>query len=316
MGEQRTIAVMGATGTQGGSLIRAMQADPEGGFRARAITRDDSSEKAAELKREGVEVVRADLDDPASIDAALEGAYGAFCITFFWEHLSPEKELGHAAVLAEATRRHGLQHVIWSSLEDTRQFMDLSDERIPTLEGKYKVPHCDAKGEADRAFLESGVPLTILRTSFYWDNFYMFGMGPTEKDGGSLVFDLPLGDKRLAGIASEDIGKAAYAIFKRGEELKGATVGIAGAHLTGTQMAESMTKVLGRPVEYRPVSTEEYAGLDFPGAVDLANMFAMNQLFEQEYMSGRDLGFTRELNPDLQSFDQWLAANRPKLGLG
>jgi len=92
MADRKLIAVVGATGAQGGGLVRAILADPSGGFAVRAITRKTSSDKAKELARLGAEVVSADLDDAASVKRAFAGAYGAFCVTNFWEHFSPEKE--------------------------------------------------------------------------------------------------------------------------------------------------------------------------------------------------------------------------------
>ena len=103
-------------------------------------------------------IVAADVDDAGSIGRAFQGAYGAFCVTFYWAHFSPEKELTQATAMAHATKRAGNQHVIWSSLEDTRKWVPLSDNRMPTLMGKYKVPHFDAKGEADQVFSGLGLP--------------------------------------------------------------------------------------------------------------------------------------------------------------
>src|SRR5579859_2400413 len=137
--------------------------------------------------------------------------------------MKPEKELAEARAMAEAARDAGLQHVIWSTLEDTRKWIPLADDRMPTLMGKYKVPHFDAKGEANAIFTELGVPVTFLVTSFYWDNFIHFGMGPKKGADGKLAITLPMGDKKLPGIAAEDIGKTAYAIFERGKEMIGKT---------------------------------------------------------------------------------------------
>src|ERR671929_283674 len=156
----------------------------------------------------------------------------------------PDKELAHARNMAQAAKDAGVHHVIWSTLEDTRYFVPLSDDRMPTLMGKYKVPHFDAKGEADEIFRELGVPTTFLLASFYWDNFIHFGMGPKKGPDGKLALNLPMGNKKLAGIAAEDIGKVAYAIFERGDEMIGKTVGIAGGHQTGAQLAKSLTKAL------------------------------------------------------------------------
>jgi uncharacterized protein YbjT (DUF2867 family) len=176
MVEKKVIAVTGATGAQGGGLVRAILADPSGGFAARAITRKVDSDKAQALAAAGAEVVAADLDDPASLERAFAGAHGAFCVTNFWEHFSPEKELAQAGNLARAARHAGVVHVIWSTLEDSRRFIPLTDDRMPTLMGHYKVPHFDAKGEADALFAQAGVPTTCLRTSFYWENFIFLGM--------------------------------------------------------------------------------------------------------------------------------------------
>lgn len=313
MADKKIIAVAGATGAQGGGLVRAITDDAGSDFAARALTRDASSDKAKALADRGAEVVEADLDDLASVEAAFAGAYGAYCVTFFWEHFSPDKELAQARNMAAAAKSSGLRHVIASSLEDSRDFIPLDDDRMPTLQGRYKVPHFDSKGDTDKAYAEAGVPLTILRTSFYWDNMIAFGMGPKRNEEGKLVFALPMGDKRLPGIAAEDIGKAAYGIFKRGGEFIGKTVGIAGEHLTGAQFAATMTKVFGEDVAYYAPSPAEYRGYGFPGADDLGNMFQFKQEFEADYVGARDLARTRELNPSLQTFEQWLTENKDRI---
>src|SRR6476660_5902921 len=130
--QQKIIAVVGATGAQGGGLVQAILADPKGGFKVRAITRNPNSDKGKALAAAGAEVVAADLDDEKSLDRAFAGAYGAFCITNFWEHFSPEKELAQATNLAKATKAAGVQHVIWSTLEDTRRWVPLHDTRSQT----------------------------------------------------------------------------------------------------------------------------------------------------------------------------------------
>jgi uncharacterized protein YbjT (DUF2867 family) len=315
MAEDRIIAVLGATGAQGGGLLRAILADPGGGFRARALTRDVDSEKARELARLGAEVVAADVDDEASIQRAFEGAHGAFCVTFFWHHMSPEKELAEASAMARAAKAAGLRHVIWSTLEDTRRWVPLDDDRMPTLMGKYKVPHFDAKGEADQVFRDLGVPTTFLLTSFYWENLIYFGAGPKPGPDGVLAITMPMGDKKLPGMAAEDIGKAAYAIFKRGPELVGRTVAIAGEHLTGAEMAAALTRALGREVRYNEVSPETYRSLGFPGADDLGNMFQFKRDSQEAFCGPRDPAVARALNPDLQTFDQWLSRNASRIPL-
>jgi len=313
--DKKTIAVAGATGAQGGGLVRAILSDPSGGFAARALTRNVSSEKAKELAKLGAEVVEANLEDLESLKRAFKGAYGAYCVTFFWEHFSPEKEFSQASNMAHAAKHAGLKHVIWSTFEDTRKWVPLGDSRMPTLMGKYKVPHFDAKAEADQVFRELGLPVTFLLTSFYWDNLIYFGMGPKKGPDGKLAFTLPMGDGKLPGIASEDIGGCAYGIFKKGREFIGKTVGIAGEHLTGAQMAAALAKALGKEVRFNDVPPDVYRSFGFPGAQDLGNMFQFKRDFQQDYCGVRNVAASRSLNPALQTFDQWLARNKSRIPL-
>lgn len=315
MPDKKVIAVFGATGAQGGGLVRAILNDKSSEFTARALTRNINSEKAKALANAGVEVREVDIDNYESIKSALEGAYGVYAVTFFWEHFSPEKELAQADSIARAAKATALQHVIWSTLENTRNWISPDDNSMPTLHGKYKVPHFDAKGEANKFFTEQGVPTTFLLTSFYWDNFLFFGMGPKKGAGGKFVLSLPMGDKKLSGIAAEDIGKSAYGIFKRENEFIGKTVGIAGGHLTGKEMADSFAKVLGSDVSYFAVPFDTYRGLGFPGADDLGNMFQFKHDFNDYYCGVRNLDFTKSINPALKSFDEWLKENKDRIPL-
>ncbi|HTK42377.1 MAG TPA: NmrA/HSCARG family protein [Gemmatimonadales bacterium] len=314
MADVKVIAVVGATGAQGGGLVRAIQRDKNGAFRARGLTRKTNSDQAKELVKLGAEVVAADLDDQSSLERAFKGAAAAYCLTNFWEHFSPEKELAQATNQARAAKQAGVPHVMWSTLEDTRRWVPLSDNRMPTLKEKYKVPHFDAKGEADQIFSDL-VPATLLLTSFYWENFIYFGAGPKPGSDGVLALTFPIGDKKLPGIAVEDIGKCAYGIFKRGPEFIGKKVGIAGEHLTGAQMAAKMSKALGREVRYNDVPADVYRSFGFPGADDLGNMFQFKRDFQEAFCGPRSLEFSRSLNPELQTFDQWLARNKDKIPL-
>jgi uncharacterized protein YbjT (DUF2867 family) len=315
MAEKKIIAVTGATGAQGGGLVRAITSDPNGGFAARAITRDINSEKAKALGHLGAEVVAANMDEIESLKKAFAGAHGVFCVTPFWEHFSPERELAQATAMALAAKAAGVKHAIWSTLEDTRRWVPLSDNRMPTLHGKYKVPHFDSKGEADEVFRKMGVPTTFLLTSFYWDNLIYFGSGPKKGPDGKLALTFPMGDKKLPAIAVEDIGKCAYGIFKRGGEYINKTVGIAGEHLTGAEMAAALTKALGQPVAYNAVPFDVYRGLGFPGADDLGNMFQFKHDFQEVFCGARDPKVARSLNPELQTFSQWLAQHKGQIPL-
>ncbi len=313
MAEKKIIAVIGATGAQGSGLVRAILNDNLGEFKVRAITRNVNSDKAKDLVQKGVEVVSADLDNQNSLKKAFEGAYGVFALTNFWEHFSPEKEMEQAKSIAKAAKEADVKHVIWSSLDDTRKLISLDDNRMPTLQGKYKVPHFDAKGESNKFFTESGVPTTILNTVFYWENFIYFGQGPKKGPDGKLVLSLPLADSKMPSIAVEDIGKCALAIFKNRDKYVGQTIGIAGEHLSGKQFAEAFSKAFGQEVVYNAISADTYRGFGFPGADDMGNMYQFKAEFEDYYCKSRNVELTKTLNPDLQNFESWLEKNKSKI---
>ncbi len=119
----------------------------------------------------------------------------------------------------------------------------------------------------------------------------------------------------MASIAAEDIGKCAYGIFKKGDELVGKSVAIAGGHLSGNEMAEALTKLLGEPVKYNSVGFDTFRSFGFPGADDLGNMFQFYHDFSDEFNGKRDLQFSKQLNPELKSFEEWLQENGKRIPL-
>ena len=309
MADKKTIAVLGSTGSQGGGLARAILADASGGFACRAITRDPSKDAAKTLANAGAEVVAADLDDVESLKHAFAGADGVYAVTNFWEHFSAEKEKAQAANIAQAAKAAGVKHIVWSTLEDTRSLMAADDKRMPMLQENYRVPHFDAKAEANALF--AGLPVTFLVTSFYWDNLYMFGMAPKKGEDGTYSWAFPMGNAKMAGIAAEDIGRTAYGVFKAGDQYIGKTVGIAGEMLTIEQMGATLSEVLGiGAVQYNAVDADAYRGFGFPGADELGNMFQVYRDFESECLSARSADLARELNPALQSFKEFVGAKK------
>jgi len=316
MTDKKIIAIIGATGSQGGGLARAIAADRNGPFVARAITRKPDSENALALARLGMEVVAGDADDPPSLERAMAGAYGVYCVTNYWEHFSAEREGAQATAMARATRKAGVEHVIWSTLEDTRRWVPLNDPRLPTINDKYKVPHFDSKGSVDRVFAEEAAPTTYLLPAFYWENFINFGMGPQKGPKDELILAMPLGGVMLPGIAAEDIGRCAYGLFLRGSDTIGKRFGIAGEILSGAGMAEKMSRTLGRKVHFQDVPFDVYRSLGFPGAEDLGNMFQFQAILGNEFLRSRDPKVARSLNPDLLDFDTWLAANTSRIPIG
>ena len=306
MSGTKILAVVGATGAQGGGLCEAILDDPEGGFACRAITRNPGSEAAKALAAKGAAVVAADLDDEASLVRAFDGAHGVFGVTNFPEVGSVEREQQQATNIARAAKATGAAHVVWSTLDDTTQWLPLSDPRMPTLDGKYKCPHSDSKGQVDHVFTDLGLPVTLFLTCFYWDNFYNHGWGPQKREDGRYALTLPIGKAKMPGIAAEDIGRCAYGIFSDGAAYIGGRVGIAGEHLSGAEMAEKCSAQLGIACTFDPMSAEAYRKLGFPGADDLGNMFQIFDEFEQPYRASRSVEAARALAPSLMDFDEWL----------
>ncbi|WP_199443489.1 NmrA/HSCARG family protein [Umezawaea beigongshangensis] len=306
MSDKKIIAVLGSTGAQGGGLVRAILDAPDGPFTVRAITRNASSAKAGQLVERGAEVVEASLEDEDSLRRAFDGAHGAYVVTNFWESMSADVELAQAATAARAVKAAGVAHAVWSTLEDTREVIPVSDQRVPVLQDRYSVPHFDAKAEADAFFRDSGVPTTYLRSTFYWEGFTQ-GFGPMRGEDGRLVLTLPIGESRLAGIAAEDIGRTAHGVFAAGDDYTGKTVGIAGEHLTGAQYAAAFADALGEPVDHRPLTHDQFRSLGLPAGDELGNMFQFYVEGEHDFVSARDLDLVRTLNPRLQTFRSWLA---------
>jgi uncharacterized protein YbjT (DUF2867 family) len=307
------IAVLGATGAQGGGTARALL--DSGRFAVRALTRRPEGAAAQALRRAGAELVHADLDDPPSLRAAFAGVQGLFAVTPYWTHHSPERELEQAGHIACAAAAAEVPHVVWSTQEDTRRWVPLEDEHLPTLRGRWKVPHYDAKGAANALFRERGVPTTLLTPSFFWENLIRYGMQPQRGADGRLVFQLPMGTLPLPGMAVADVGRIALALFEQPQRWIGKGLGVAGAHLDGGQMAAALARALGEPVHHRSPHFAEVAALPFPGAAEMANMFRFLHEFNDEVRAMRSVSAARNLHPGLLDFDAWLALHAHRLPL-
>ena len=306
-GHMQTIVVIGATGAQGGGVVRTLSA--KGGYAIKAVTRNTSSDKAKALAAlPNVALISADLDDEASLMAAFSGAYGVFLVTNFWEHFSAAKEIEQCKKVAAAAKAAGVAHVVWSTLEHTPSFG--AGDTIPDIDNhgtKFKVPHFDGKGLGDAEFKAAGVPTTYLLTSFYWDNMIYFGMGPKKGEDGAYAITFPQGPETvLPGIAAQDIGACAAGIFAD-PSLIGQTVGITGEMLTCGAMAEKMSKALGVDIKFNSVPADVYRSFGFPGADDLGNMFQWQAENNAGFCERRDLVLSKRLHPGMLDFDGWLA---------
>ncbi|MFU8842305.1 MAG: NmrA family NAD(P)-binding protein [Bacteroidales bacterium] len=157
--------------------------------------------------------------------------------------------------------------------------------------------------------------ITFLYASFYWENMIYFGMGPKKNTNGKLSVTFPLGKKKIAGVAASDIGKVAYGIFRNGQEMIGKSVGAAGDQIDCNEMARILSTALGKEVVYNEVTPDQYRSFGFQGADDLGNMFQFYRDFDYVCNSIRDVGISRQLNPELQSFREWVSRNVDKLPL-
>jgi hypothetical protein len=159
------------------------------------------------------------------------------------------------------------------------------------------------------------VPTTFLQTTAYYEGFLQ-RQGPRRSDNGELVLSIAMADSTMALIAAEDIGKTALGVFRRGEEFIGKTVSIAGTHATGEELAAKFTAALGAKVVYRPLTADQMRASGQPLAVEVANNFQFYSDASEYFTGVRDLDLVRELNPELQTLDSWLAQHKSEIQLG
>lgn len=295
MTDQKIILVTGATGAQGGGVARHLLKG--GKFRVRCLTRNPESEKAAALKRAGADVRKGDLDDPSSLKAAMEGCYGVFGVTNYWEHFAKEYEQGKN--LIDAVKAARVEHFVFSTLPFAKKI----------TKGALEVPHFDIKGRLEEYGRELKLGATFVHVAFYFENFIYF-FPPKKQTDGSFAFGFPQGDTPLAGVAVEDTGGVVAAVFANRDAFRDKTVGIVGDDLPPKQYAELMTRVLGKKFVYNYVPREVFASYGFPGAEDLANMFEYNRLYIPNRKA--DMDQSRSLYPGMQTFEPWLKANKEK----
>jgi len=293
MSNRTTILVVGATGAQGGSVARHLLAS--GRYAVRALTRNPNSDKAKALAAAGAELARGDLSDPAALRAALAGCEGAFGVTNFWEHFGKEYEQGKN--LIDAVAAAGVKRFVFSSLPHIEKLSG----------GELKSPHFDIKARLEDYARGLGLPVAFVHLAFYYENFLHF-FPPKKQADGSFGFGFPQGDTPLAGVAVADLGGVVLPIFDRFEEFRGQATYVVGDDLPAARYAELMSRALGVRVAYNHVPREVFAGLGFPGAEDLADMFDFYRRFVPTRQA--DVADSRALYPRIQSFEAWLAANR------
>ncbi|XP_037380436.1 nmrA-like family domain-containing protein 1 [Talpa occidentalis] len=292
MANKKVIAVFGATGAQGGSVARAILEGKK--FAVRALTRDVTRPSALALQDLGAEVVRGDLNDEASVEAALKDAYGAFVVTNFWDHGSKEKEMCQGKMVADTAKRLGLKHVVYSGLENVKRLTG----------GKLEVPHFDGKGEVEEYFWSIGVPTTSTRLAAYFENFLTAWKLMKAPDADYYTLAVPMGDIPMDGISVADVGAIISSIFNSPEEFLGKAVGLSAEALTVQQYADVLSKGLGKEVRDAKITPDAYEKLGFPAAKEMADMCRFYQM-----RPDRDVKLTHRLNPKVKSFSQFISEN-------
>jgi uncharacterized protein YbjT (DUF2867 family) len=289
MNQKKIILVTGATGAQGGAVARALLAQKN--FAVRILTRNSTSEKALALQAAGAEIAEGDFDNIESLKAAMKDCYGVFGVTNFWEHF--EKEYQQGINLINAVKESGIQHFVLHTLPS---YSKLSN-------GKYPTPHCDMKAAFQDYTNSKSIPATFVHVAFYYENFLTFFPLQPMNDG-SYSFGFPQGDTKLAMVGIEDLGGIIASVFKFPVEYIGRTIGAVGADDSCSEYAAIMSRVLGRKVHYHYIPRDVYAGFEFPGAEELANMFEVQRL----YIPNRQLDLIESygLNPNMQTFESWL----------
>ena len=295
MADRKTILVTGATGAQGGGVVRHLLKG--GKFKVRCLTRKPESERARALVQAGAETVRGDLGKPESLQAAMKDCYGVFGVTNFWEYFA--KEAFHGKNLIDAVKQTGIQHFVFSTLPSSQKLS----------EGKLEIPHFDLKARMEQYARSLNLPATYAQVAFYYENFLTF-FPPKLQEDGSYMFGFPQGETPLAAVSLEDVGGVVATIFDRPDEFRDKTVGIVADELPCSKYAEILSRVLGKRIFYRHIPREVFAKLGFPGAEDLANMFEYSRLLTPNRQA--DIEQSLALYPAMQRFEPWVQANKDK----
>ena len=280
----KLVVVFGSTGRQGGSVARALL---QKGLKVRGITRNTESDNAKELKKLGAELAKGDLDDAASIDQVVKGAYGVFLVTNYWEYIDKEREIKQGKTVADACKRCGVKHLVYSGVEVVKE-----------ITGK-DCPHFDGKGYVERYLDEIGIPNTSVRYPFYYENFIGQFLIQKQEDNTNQWTVCVKGP--VDAISVEDGGPAVASVFENPQEYIGRKIGISGDRLTPEEYMSILTKVTGKTFRYQYVPVEVFEKFPFPGAGDLAAMFD----YYERYKLDRDISLTKRLNPQTKGFEAW-----------
>lgn len=278
MNDTKRILVAGVTGRQGGAVARHLR---ESGFAVRGLTRDPGRAGTQALRDVGIELVQGDLTDVASLERALEGVTGVFAMATPFE-AGMEAEVVQGVTLGDAARAAGVEHYVYSS--------------VGGAERDSGVPHFDTKWRVEGHLRELGLPLTVVRPVWFFENLGLFSLQP-QGEGYSIFMPLPP-ERTLQGVAADDIGRFVAMAFSDPEGWLGREVELAGDELTLPAYARAIAASIGKPVQYVQVPRDAIAAQ----SEDMALMF---DFFERQGYQA-DIPALRQAYPGLHSFESWL----------
>ena len=296
MSSKKIITVFGATGQQGGPIVTALL-NAKDRYYVRAITRNVNGDKAQHLKTLGVEVVYASMDEPDSLCSALAGSHGVFIVTNYWEYMDKDREVRQGKNVVDACKNAHVQHVIFSGLENVHK-----------LTGK-SCPHFDGKAEVVDYIQGIGVPYTIVRYPYYYENMFVaLGFLGFQKgdDGSYTVTSCMTGELDAISVAA--VGPIIATIFDEPEKYFGKTIGLSAERLPVKNYFDIISDATGKTIHVKYISVDDYAKLPFPGAGALATMLHYNDTCNP----GRDIKMTKQLDPNTPSFKSWATLNKNK----
>jgi uncharacterized protein YbjT (DUF2867 family) len=292
---RKRIAVIGATGQQGGAVVRALQAS--GQFNVRALTRDPDKHRAR-----ADEVVLADMDRPETLGNAFAGAHGVFLVTNFWEPGTDELEQATAAI--RAAKAAGVQHFIWSTLPDVEAIS----------RGKLHVPHFTGKAKIDRIVTEAGFANhTFVIAPMYYQNL-VGALAPQKQADGSFGWALPI-DPTVRGIHMGDIselGNIVAGAFARPDQAgRGEHLPLVGDFMSFNEIVVTLNRQ-GHRFSFKQVPKELFA-TSFPGAAEIAATFAYFQAHTYLGSDSRDrIALANKIaGRQPTKFSAWARANFP-----
>lgn len=261
------------------------------------MTRDLTSVAAKRIEDLGAEMIKADLSDKDSLKRAMQGCYGVFGVTNFWEHF--DKEVEHGKNLIDAVKESNIKHLVLSTQPSPKK---ITGEKID-------IPHFETKAQIEDYSRSKNIPATYIQPAFYFENFLSY-FPPMKGEDGSYSFGFPQGDTPLAALSIEDLGGIVNTIFNNPNEYIGKVIGGVSEDLKPAKYAEIMTNILGKSINYNFIPSEVFASFGFPGAEDLANMFTFNRLYILNRK--REQKESKEMYPYLKGFEQWLGENKEK----